>query len=69
MQSPKTENIAALAEIVGEAPSTSIQRRSLQWNISETSLRRILNKDLDDIHSSIGSGVEANWPSNAFLLR
>ena len=29
-----------------EAPSTSIHRRSLQLNIAETSLRRILHKDL-----------------------
>ena len=29
-----------------EAPSTSIHRRSQQLNISETSLRRILHKDL-----------------------
>ena len=41
-----TENIAALAESVcGEAPSTSIHRRSQQLNISETSLKRILHKD------------------------
>ena len=49
-QKPKTvrtpENIAAVAESVCEAPSTSIHRRSQQLNISETSLRRILHKDL-----------------------
>ena len=33
------ENIAAVAESVCEAPSTSIQRRSQQLNISETSFR------------------------------
>ena len=47
---PKTvltpENIAAVAESVREAPSTSIHRCSQQFNISETSLRRILHKDL-----------------------
>ena len=41
------ENIAAVAEFVYEAPSTSIHRRSQLLNISETSLRRILYKDLD----------------------
>ena len=40
------ENIAAVAESVCEAPSTSIHRRSQQLNISETSLRRILRKVL-----------------------
>ena len=49
-EKPKTvrtpENIAAVAESVREAPSTSIHRRSQQLNISETSLRRILHKDL-----------------------
>ena len=49
-EKPKTrripENIAALAESVCEAPSTSIHHRSQQLNISETSLRRILHKDL-----------------------
>ena len=47
---PKTvripENIAAVAESVREAPSTSIHRRSQQFNISETSLGRLLHKDL-----------------------
>ena len=65
-EKPKTvlipENIAAVAESVCEASLTSIYRRSQQLNISETSLRRILHKDLDNgaIQSSIGSGVEAN---------
>ena len=49
-EKPKTvhthENIAAVAESVCEAPSTSIYRRSQQLNTSETSLRRILHKDL-----------------------
>ena len=54
------ENIGAVAESVCEAPSTSNYCRPQQLNISETSLRRILHKDL---------GVEANSPSNAFLLR
>ena len=47
---PKTvctpENIAAVAESVCEAPSTSIHRRAQQLNILETLLRRILHKDL-----------------------
>ena len=49
-EKPKTvrtpQNIAAVAEIVCEAPSTSIHRRSQQLNISATSLRRISHKDL-----------------------
>ena len=40
------DNIAAVTESVCEAPSTSIHRRSQQLNISDTSLRRILHKDL-----------------------
>ena len=47
---PKTvrtpENIAAVAESVRESPGTSVHRRSQQLDISETSLRRILRKDL-----------------------
>ena len=35
-----------MAESVCDEPSTSIHRRSQQLNISETSLRRILHKDL-----------------------
>ena len=54
-EKPKTvrtpENIAAVAESVCEAPSTSIQRRSQQLNISARSLKRILH---DAIQSSIG---------------
>ena len=50
-EKPKTmripENIAAVAESVREAPSTSIHRRSQHFlNISEASLSRILHKDL-----------------------
>ena len=49
-EKPKTvrtaENIAGMAESVCEAPSTSIHRRSQQLNISETSLRQILHKEL-----------------------
>ena len=49
-EKPKTvripENIAAVAESVREAPSTSIHRRSQQLNISKTLLRRILHRDL-----------------------
>ena len=40
-----TENIAAVAESVCEAPSTSIRSRSQQLNISEKSLRRSLHTD------------------------
>ena len=40
------DNIAAVAESVHEASSTSIHRRPQQLKISETSLRRILHKDL-----------------------
>ena len=47
---PKTvgtlENIAAMAESECEALLTSIHSRSQQLNISETSLRGILHKDL-----------------------
>ena len=40
------ENIAAGAESLCEAPSTSIYRRCQQLNIREISLRRIVHKDL-----------------------
>ena len=40
------ENITAVTESVCESPSTSIHCRSQQLNNSETSLRRILHKDL-----------------------
>jgi len=40
------ENIAAVAQSVFEQSSTSIRHRSQNLNISRTSLRRILNKDL-----------------------
>ena len=40
------ENIATVVENVHETISTSIHRWSQQVNISETSLRRILQKDL-----------------------
>ena len=49
-EKPKTvltpENIVGVAESVCEAPSTISHRRSQQLNISETSLRQILHKDL-----------------------
>ena len=49
-EKPKTkrtpENIVAVAESMCESPSTSIHGRSQQLNISETSLKRILHKDL-----------------------
>ncbi|CAK9813904.1 Transposable element Tc3 transposase [Anthophora plagiata] len=41
-----TENIAAVAQSVREQPSTSTRHRSQELNISRTSLRRILHKDL-----------------------
>ena len=44
MRAPK--NIGAVAGSVCEVPSRSLQRRSQQLNILETSLRRILYKDL-----------------------
>ena len=40
------ENIVAVAESVRKEPSKSIPRRSQQLTISETSLRRVLHKDL-----------------------
>ena len=40
------ENITAVAESVYRVPSTSIHHRSQQLNISGTSLRRTLHKDL-----------------------
>ena len=40
------ENIAAVAESVREVSSTSIYRRSQQMNILETSLGRILRKEI-----------------------
>ena len=50
LEKPKTvrtpENINAVVESVCEALSTSIHRCSKQLNISETSLRRILHKNL-----------------------
>ena len=49
-EKPKTvrtpENIDAVAESMCEAPSTSIHRLSQQMNISKTSLKQILHKDL-----------------------
>ena len=45
-QSVHPRNIAAVAKSVREALSTSIHYRSQQLNISETSLRWILHKDL-----------------------
>ena len=42
-----SENVAAVAESVREALSTSIQRGPQQLDISETSLKGILHKDLD----------------------
>jgi len=41
-----TENIAAVVQSVLEQTSTSTRHRSQNLNISRTSLRRILNKDL-----------------------
>ena len=41
-----TDNIAAVAASVHESPGTSTRHRSQELNISRTSLRRILHKDL-----------------------
>jgi len=41
-----TENIVAVAQSVLKQASTSTRHRSQNLNISRTSLRRILNKDL-----------------------
>ena len=55
-----TENIAAVVQSVLEQPSTSIRHRSQNLNISRTSLRRILNKDLGmKLQSSISTKIEA----------
>ena len=40
------ENITAVAENVEEKPGLSIPRRSLKFDIPQTSLRRILQNDL-----------------------
>ena len=49
-EKPKTahtpENTTAVTENEREAPSTSIHRHPQQFNISETSLKRILHKNL-----------------------
>ena len=45
-RSRTAENIAAVAESVEENPGLSIPRRSLELGISQTSLYRILHKDL-----------------------
>ena len=70
-EKPKTvltpENIAAVAESVCEAPSTSIHRRSQQLNISKTSLRRILHKELGKTPYKI-QFIQGLKPSNAFPL-
>ena len=56
-----SEDIAAVAESAYEAPSISIYRRSQELNILETSLRRILHKDIGMTpYSLIGSEIEAN---------
>jgi len=41
-----TENITVVAQSMLEQPSTSTRHRFQNLNISRTSLRRILNKDL-----------------------
>ena len=45
-RSRTTENIAAVAQSVEENPGLSIPRRSLELGIPQTSLHRILHKDL-----------------------
>ena len=57
------ENIAAVAERVRKTTSISIPRRSQQLNISETSLSRILHKDLGM------TPYKANYTFNAFSHR
>ena len=52
-----TENIAAVAQSVLEQPSTSTRHCSQNLNISRTSLRRILNKDL------------GKWQCTTFLIK
>ena len=54
-----TENIAAVAQSVLKQPST--RHRSQNLNISRTSLRRILNKDL--VSSS------PKWPCITFPIK
>jgi len=46
------ENIAAVAESVNDNPSTSTGHRAQEWDISRTSLQRILTKDLRHIRFS-----------------
>ena len=41
-----TENIVVIAQSMLEQPSTSTRHRSQNLNISRTSLKRILTKDL-----------------------
>ena len=53
-------NIAAVAESVREAPSTSTHRLSQQLNISETSLRWILHKEFC-IKTLIWRHTKSNW--------
>ena len=60
--------IAAVAESVREASSTSIHPRSQQLNISETSLRRILHKDVGMTPHKVQLNQE-HQPTNALLLR
>ena len=69
-EKPKTartsENIAAVTESVCEEPSTLIHGRSQKLNISETSLRRILHKDLGMTPYKVQLVQE---PFNAFSRR
>jgi len=62
-----TENIAAVAQSVLEQP-TSTRHRSQNLNISRTSLRRILNKDLGMKPYKVQL-VQELMPHDAFLVR
>ena len=68
------DNIAVVAESVCAAPSTSIHN-SHNSVLNNWTFRRhpwdefCIRPWYDFIQSSIDSGVEANWPSNAFSLR
>ena len=72
-EKPKTvrtsENIVAVAESMREAPSTSIHRCSQQLNISETSLRRILHKDLGMTSYKVQLVQELNPIKNPMRFR
>lgn len=53
------ENIEAVAQSMRQNPTTSTRRRSQQLSISRTSLRRILQKDLELFTYPDDPGVES----------